>query len=125
MPRRLMRNLCVEALARQAPWRHLLQSWLVQSKPGWSPQACTRQAQSALGGARRRVCPEPKGKRCLHKGRNIVSVPELDSSLSCSDIRFVEPMSGFLTEALDGLRVAPDLDCDEAVSCGCHSVLSY
>ena len=47
--------------------------------------------------------------------RNLVhvSVPELDSSLSCSDIRLVDPIRGFLTDALDGLRVAPDLDCDD------------
>ena len=34
--------------------------------------------------------------------------------MSCSEIRFVDPMSGFLTEAFEGLRVAPDLeDCDD------------
>ena len=41
-----------QALARQSPWCHLLHSWLAQSKPGWSTQACTRQAQSAIDGAR-------------------------------------------------------------------------
>ena len=56
-------SLCLKyiywALARQAPWRHLLHSWLAQSKPGQSAQACTRQAQSAIDGARRLVWPEP------------------------------------------------------------------
>ena len=49
-------------LARHAPWRHLLHSWLAQSKLGWSAQACTKQAQSAIDGARRLVWPEPKDR---------------------------------------------------------------
>ena len=36
-----------------------------------------------------------------------IKVPdEVGSSLSCSEMRLVEPMSGFLTDALEGLRVA-------------------
>ena len=49
----------VKPLDRQSHWHHLLHSWLAQSKPGWSAQACTRQAQSEIDGARRRVWPEP------------------------------------------------------------------
>ena len=33
--------------------------WLAQSKPSGSGQACTRQANAALDGARRCVWPEP------------------------------------------------------------------
>ena len=66
-------------LARQAPWRHLLHSWLDQGKPGWSAQACKSQVQSAIDGARRLVWPEPnrlhpdaaprEGLRGLHNNR--------------------------------------------------------
>ena len=59
VPRWTEQGVHVQALARQAPWCHLLHSGLAQSKPGWSAKACTRQAQSEIDGARERVWPEP------------------------------------------------------------------
>ena len=66
-----------EALPRQAPKRHIGNYWLAQSKPGWSAQACSRQAQSASDGDRWLV-PAALNATCMHGGIRKLAYTQYD-----------------------------------------------